>query len=146
MIYAQLENDICVGISNVANEIIDENYVQIENYDVSLIGRILQNGYWIDSDIVYDDPDMIKNRLILAIQQFLDAESQAHFYDGILSLCSYATSVSPKFGPEGRSGVVWRDACWTKGYEILAECEAETRVIPTVDELLAEMPSMCWPS
>jgi hypothetical protein len=41
--------------------------------------------------------------------------------------------------------VVWRDACWTAGYTVLAECEAGTRAIPTVDELIAEMPSMVWP-
>jgi hypothetical protein len=91
------------------------------------------------------DQSIIKQQLINAIQQHLDAEAQAHYYDGILSLCSYAASENTKFGPEGVAGVVWRDACWTKGYEVLAEVEAETRPIPTVEELLAEMPGMVWP-
>lgn len=87
----------------------------------------------------------IKQSLINAIQSYLDKEAQAHFYDGILSLCSYATSTNLKFGPEGQAGVVWRDDCWSVGYAVLAECEAGTRAIPTVDELLAEMPAMVWP-
>jgi hypothetical protein len=87
----------------------------------------------------------IKQSLINAIQSYLDKEAQAHFYDGILSLCSYATSTNLKFGPEGQAGVVWRDDCWSVGYAVLAECEAGTRAIPTVDELLAEMPVMVWP-
>ena len=84
--------------------------------------------------------------LINAIQSYLDTEAQAHFYDGILSLCSYATSTNPKFGPEGQAGVVWRDACWTTGYAIMAEVESQTRPIPTIDGLLAEMPTMEWPT
>jgi hypothetical protein len=96
-------------------------------------------------EVVNKDASVIKQGLINAIQSYLDAEAQAHFYDGILSLCSYATSINPKFGPEGQAGIVWRDACWTVGYAVLAECEAQTRTIPTVEELLAEMPSMVWP-
>lgn len=91
------------------------------------------------------NPDIIKQGLINAIQSYLDTEAQAHFYDGILSLCSYATSVNPKFGPEGQAGVIWRDACWTIGYTIMAEVQAQTRAIPTIEELLAEMPVMVWP-
>jgi hypothetical protein len=90
-------------------------------------------------------PEQIKRSLINAIQSYLDTEAQAHFYDGILSLCSYATSTNTKFGPEGQAGVVWRDACWATGYAIMAEVEAQTRTIPTIEELLAEMPAMVWP-
>ena len=89
--------------------------------------------------------EQIKQSLINAIQSYLDKEAQAHFYDGILSLCSYATSTNQKFGPEGQAGVVWRDACWSVGYAVLAECEAGTRTIPTVEELISEMPVMVWP-
>jgi len=96
-------------------------------------------------DVVGKNPSVIKQGLINAIQSYLDAEAQSHFYDGILSLCSYATSINPKFGPEGQAAVTWRDACWTVGYAVLAECEAETRPIPTVEELLSEMPVMVWP-
>jgi hypothetical protein len=96
-------------------------------------------------EIVPYDESTIKQQLINAIQVYLDNEAKAHYYDGILSLCSYATSINPKFGPEGQAGVVWRDACWSVGYAVLAECEAGTRTIPTVDELLAEMPVMVWP-
>lgn len=89
--------------------------------------------------------EQIKQALVNAIQDYLDAEARMHSYDGILSLCSYATSENPKFGPEGKAGVIWRDACWAKGYETLAACEAGTMAIPTVDELLSQMPKMIWP-
>jgi hypothetical protein len=83
--------------------------------------------------------------MVNVIQNYLDTEAKEHYYDGILSLCSYATSTNPKFGPEGRAGVIWRDACWTTGYAIMAEVKAQTRAVPTIEELLAEMPLMVWP-
>lgn len=91
------------------------------------------------------DPNILKTTLISTVQRYLDSEAQSHYYDGILSLCSYATSENIKFGAEGRAAVIWRDACWDKGYEILNACEAGTMEIPTPDELISEMPSMVWP-
>lgn len=109
-------------------------------------------GYTIDAvnktatKVLTNRPeDSIKADMVNAIQNYLDTEAKAHYYDGILSLCSYATSTNPKFGPEGRAAVVWRDACWATGYAIMAEVEAQTRSIPTIQELLSEMPSMVWP-
>ena len=80
-----------------------------------------------------------------AIQDHLDTKPKERLYDGILSLCTYATSTDPKFAAEGQAGVAWRDACWAKGYEIMDEVLAGNREIPTVEELLAELPVFRWP-
>jgi len=86
-----------------------------------------------------------KSRLTSAIQSMLDDKAKERGYDSILSLCSYATSTAAKFSAEGQAGVEWRDEVWAKGYTILADVEAGTRSIPTVDELLAELPDFVWP-
>ena len=86
-----------------------------------------------------------KSQLISAIQSMLDDKAKARNYDGILSCCSYATSTNAKFAAEGQAAVEWRDEVWAKGYTILAEVESGSRAIPTVDELLAELPSFVWP-
>ena len=87
-----------------------------------------------------------KSRLTSAIQSTLDEKAQERGYDSILSLCTYATSPTAKFSKEGQAGVSWRDEVWAKGYTILDDVESGARAIPTVDELLAELPDFVWPT
>lgn len=82
--------------------------------------------------------------LTQAVQSRLDSEARTHNYDGILSLCSYATSLDPIFKAEGQAGVEWRDAVWRTSNQIMAEVKAGTRPVPTSEELLAELPGMVW--
>jgi hypothetical protein len=89
--------------------------------------------------------DDLKPIYIDAIQAYMDREAQAHGYDGILSLCSYAPSEN-HFGAEGRAGLAWRDLVWLTGYGIMNQIYAGTRPVPTVDELLADLPRMEWPA
>ena len=76
------------------------------------------------------------------VQNYLDTTAQERGYDGILSLCTYATSSNTTFAEEGQAGVIWRDAVWTKCYEILAGVQAGTREAPT--DIIGELPVMNW--
>lgn len=91
-------------------------------------------------------PEQIIAALTNAVQRHLDSTARTRNYDGILSLCSYAASANPKFGPEGLAGVAWRDAVWAACYAILADVQGGQRAVPTADELLAELPAMVWPA
>lgn len=81
-----------------------------------------------------------------AMQAHLDQTAQTRGYDGILSLCSYATSQNARFGPEGQAGVTFRDAVWAYGYQIIAEIQAGTRPVPSAAELVGALPSIVWPA
>ena len=81
-----------------------------------------------------------------AIQKRLDDFARTRNYDGILSAATYATSQVPKFKAEGQYAVEARDATWAKCYEVLAAAEAGSRPMPTLDELLAELPTLTWPN
>jgi len=81
----------------------------------------------------------------VAVQNLLDIKARERDYDGILSLCSYAASSHPRFGPEGRAGVVWRDNAWSTYYAIMDEVSEGLRPTPTVSEVLAEIPEFEWP-
>lgn len=87
----------------------------------------------------------IINSLTIAVQAHLDNKARERNYDGILSMCTYVTSTNPKFAAEGQAGVEWRDDVWEYCYQVLRGCELGTRNIPTVDELISELPAFTWP-
>lgn len=81
-----------------------------------------------------------------AVQRHMDATVRVRNYDGILSACTYATSTVPQYAAEGQACVAWRDAVWVAAYAVLAEVESGTRPAPSVEALIAELPTLVWPS
>lgn len=79
-----------------------------------------------------------------AVQKRLDDFARSHNYDGILSLCTYATDPSPRFALEGQRGVDLRSSTWAACYQIMADVEAGKRPIPTIDEFINELPPLSW--
>lgn len=94
--------------------------------------------------ILQEQQDAIMKRLVGAVQNHLDSVARLRNYDGILSLCSYATSTDVTFSVEGQAGVAWRDACWRHCYQTLSDVQNDIRSIPTPDELVAELPTISW--
>ena len=80
-----------------------------------------------------------------AIQARLDAFARTRNYDGILSATTYATSTNTQFKGEGQYAVEARDATWAAGYAILGDVLAGKRPMPTLEEVLAELPELQWP-
>ena len=81
-----------------------------------------------------------------AIQARLDDFARTRNYDGILSAATYATSIVPRFKAEGQYAVEARDLTWAKGYDIMGAVMAGQRPMPTLDEVIAELPPLEWPS
>lgn len=80
-----------------------------------------------------------------AIQQRLDDFARTRSYDGILSACSYVASGVQRFADEGAYCVAARDATWAYAYQILADVQAQERPMPTLEEVMAELPALEWP-
>lgn len=102
-----------------------------------------------EADAIANPPPTLEQiiaKYTAGVQQHLDTFAQTRNYDGILSAATYATSQVPKFKAEGQYAVEARDATWAKCYEILAAVEAGSRTMPTLDELLAELPVLTWPN
>lgn len=80
-----------------------------------------------------------------AVQHRLDTFARTRAYDGILSAATYATSAVPKFAAEGQYAVQARDATWAACYTIMADVQAGLRPMPTIEHVLAELPTLEWP-
>lgn len=80
-----------------------------------------------------------------AVQQRLDDFARTRAYDGILSACTYATSTAPQFAAEGRYAVQARDATWATCYGIMADVQAGRRPLPSIEQVLVDLPALEWP-
>lgn len=85
--------------------------------------------------------------VVTLVQKRLDDWAKTRNYDGILSLCTYATSSIPKFALEGQRGVDLRDQTWAALYALMAGVEAGSVPVPTTyAEVEAVLPSLSWPT
>lgn len=116
------------------------------------------NGKWYQAWEVFDLPaetvaanqaaaeKALQEGIVQQTQKRLDDFAKTRNYDGILSLCTYASSAVPKFQAEGQYGVNVRDNTWATLYQVLADVQAGTRPVPTgftdVEPLL---PTLEWP-
>lgn len=79
-----------------------------------------------------------------AIEAYMDSVVQTRNYKNIHTAASYVNSTNEKFAKEGAACNKWRDDVWDKCYAILAEVKAGKRAIPTLEEVIAELPVLVW--
>lgn len=121
-------------------------------------GIELVNGQWQDKWVVVDLVGQelaerlaymaaeVQAQVVTAVQVRLDDFARTRNYDGILSVCTYATSAVPKFAAEGQAAVNLRDATWATLYGILAQVQAGTRAMPSsFADIETELPALSWP-
>ena len=90
-------------------------------------------------------PEELQKQFTDAIQKRLDDFAMTRNYDNIMSVATYATSTNPRFAAEGQYAVEVRDATWARGYEILDDVLSGKRPMPTIEEVIAELPPLAWP-
>ena len=96
-------------------------------------------------EAAYNSPEAVQARFTAAIQERLDQWAQTRNYDGIMSACTYAGSTVDTFRHEGQCAVALRDATWAAGYAIMDSVLSGQRPMPSVEEVVAELPPLLWP-
>jgi len=91
-------------------------------------------------------PEQVQEEIVRAVQRRLNDFARSRNYDNILSACSYVTSTVPQFAAEAAYCVEARDATWATLYAGLADVQAGNRPMPTLEEILLELPVLTWPS
>jgi hypothetical protein len=89
-----------------------------------------------------ESPEQVISRLEKAIDVHLDAVARSYRYESIRTMVTYAASEHPKFGPEGRAAVKFRDAVYEYGLGKIVACtrEVDPEPVPTEEELIASLP------
>lgn len=80
-----------------------------------------------------------------AVEAYLHAEAVSHGYTNIERACMYAPVPNP-YEAESRSFVEWVGSVWAYCYQELQKVQAGTRPVPTVEQILSELPTRVIPS
>lgn len=81
-----------------------------------------------------------------AVQNLLDSKAREKMYDSALSIATYAISSDEIFKAEADAFVVWRDRCWRKCYDILAQFQSGEIEMPSVENVIEQLPTFDWDS
>lgn len=93
---------------------------------------------------VVNSPEWVQKEATLRIQNMLDSFARTRGYDSIISAASYTASAVPQFAAEAARCVALRDQVWAACYAIMADVQAGTRTLPTVEQVIAELPALTW--
>jgi len=74
-----------------------------------------------------------------------DAKAKEKRYDNRLT-CALRAGYAGPFQAEGQAFAQWMDTCNAYAYGVMAEVVQGTRPLPTIDDLLAELPVLTWPT
>lgn len=93
-------------------------------------------------------PDYTQEKLDLgqAVYEYMNQIVQQYDYKTIDSACLRALSTNPSYKAQGEAAMAWRDAVDAKCEEVLMSVVSGERPVPKIDELIAELPVLEWPS
>ena len=87
----------------------------------------------------------IQAQLEQGIEAWMNTVVAERHYDSIdTCIARYTDSPNPKYAQEAKAVKDWNTLVWDKCWEILAEVKANTRPIPTLEEVIAELPRLVW--
>ena len=86
----------------------------------------------------------IKATLLKAVDDYMDKTVRERGYDNIAKCVTYEGDIDPIFNREGTAAKQWRSKVYRKCYDVLVDVEAGLRDVPTVEELIAELPVLTW--
>ena len=87
----------------------------------------------------------ITEAFIVALDSLYNARAKEKQYDNRIT-CAIRAGYAGPFQAEGIAFAQWMDACNAYGYQQLALVMTGQRAIPTLDEFLAELPVLTWPT
>lgn len=108
---------------------------------------------WVTSDLTHEQiadnqaeaDEKTKADYTSALEEFFDAKAQGRRYDNRMS-CAIRAGYPGPFRAEGEAFATWMDDCNAHGYQVMADVMSGDRPLPSVEEFLAELPELTWPT
>ena len=124
------------------------NYISLDNVEESEIDEKL----YIKEKCPHKTQEELQQELVnqriaeikLAVQNTLDLKAKEKDYDTAVSLASYVTSTDDEFHEQANRFIAWRDQCWRKCFEIIGLFNNGDIPMPTVGEVLRQLPTLDW--
>ncbi len=92
-------------------------------------------------------PEQLQQMYTNAVQRHMDEAAQALGYDHLTNAVTYADEPAvPKFQSEGLAFRAWRSLVWAYAYGVLNAVQAAEREMPTIQQLIAELPVLELPT
>lgn len=87
----------------------------------------------------------IQEELERGIEAWMNTVVAERDYDSIdTCIARYTDSPNPKYAQEAKAVKNWNTEVWDKCWDILAEVKEGKRPIPTLEEVIAELPILDW--
>lgn len=125
-----------------------DNYISLDDVEESEIDEKL----YLKEKCPHKSQEEIQQEIVqeriteiqIAVQNLLDSKAKEKLYDDAFAICSYANSTDETFHSEANQFIAWRDHCWRKCYEILGLFQNGDIPMPTVGEVLRQLPTLDW--
>ena len=114
-----------------------------EDYEISAIKLV-------DGIIVAIEPkppteEEIQAQLERGVEAWMNTVVAERGYDSIdTCIARYTDSPNPKYAQEAKAVKNWNTLVWDKCWDILKEVKEGKRAIPTLEEVIAELPVLVW--
>lgn len=87
----------------------------------------------------------IQEQLERGIEAWMNTVVAERDYDSIdTCIARYTDSPNPKYAQEAKAVKDWNTLVWDKCWDILKEVKEGKRAIPTLEEVIAELPVLVW--
>lgn len=109
--------------------------------DTGQIGWLVVDGVITEPPV----PPITVDEIVAAMESLFDTTAQSRRYDNRIT-CALRAGYAGPFQAEGLAFASWMDSCNAAAYQMLAQVQAGTMVMPaTTATALALLPEMVWP-
>ncbi len=140
MTYIKIENGIVVQKQPHKQE----GFIEV---NVPVVCGMIANsdGTFSNPPVPTPTPEEILNDFMDQIEYWLDHVAAERGYKSMERLVGYVGDPVPLWDAEGQAGLTFRSAVWVKAIEIQEAVMAGKRSLPTIEEVIKEMPEIEWP-